>query len=160
MKQLNYEKVAHQAGYNEDCEAKYSLDWDRNEEKFKCSVRNVLRVYQGGRIELRTCGYRDPDLRKQLLRDFDVDLQFVSEIRDIEFFTPEGIQVKKKNIFQDILLLDHEHGMALAGYQYHWVAPGYPPKGEKDIDLRIRNKEAEETFLAKWKEVQIGRAHV
>lgn len=43
--------------------------------------------------------------------------------------------------------------MALAGYQYHWVAPGYPPKGYKDVNLRIRNKEAEEEFLAKWKEV-------
>lgn len=80
MKQLDYEKVAHQAGYNDNYQAKYSLDWDRNEEKFKCPVRNVLRVYQGGRIELHTSGYRDPDLRKQLLKDFDIDLQLVSEI--------------------------------------------------------------------------------
>lgn len=152
MKAMTYDKIEHVGDWQCQSGAKYAIDWDRNEEKYKCPIRHYIRVYQGGRIELCTSGYRDPDLRKELWKKFEIDLQVVSQITNTEFFLPDGTPVYKNYIKEDNLLLDHEFGVALCGSKYHWVDHGYPPKSDNVVICRTRNKLKEEEFMDMWKD--------
>lgn len=151
MEALNYKDVVHQSW--ESCDGVpegYKIDWSRNEEKYKTPL-NAIKVYQGGRVSLHTMGYRNPDLRKRL-QGYGVDLQVTSQIRGLKFFTPAGEPVPKNQIEADILLLDHEHKMALRGREIHWVDTGYAPKSNQKIKARSRNKQKEADFLYTWRE--------
>lgn len=154
MKPLKFKDVAHQSW--DSCggvpEA-YKIDWSRNEEKYKNVARqSEVRVYQGGRVSLHTNGYRDPDLRKKLLHEYGLDLQVTAQIRGLKFFTPDGDPVPKNKIKEEILLLDHEHKIALRGREIHWVDTGYAPKSDQKITTRSRDKKKEAEFKDRWSE--------
>ena len=155
MKALKFKDVEHSTWEYSDYDHPelYKIDWSRNEEKYKTPVRQVLRVYQGGRVNLLTDGYRNPDLRNTLLNKAGIDLRVTAAIKGFKFFTPDGVHVTKDSIKPPTLLLDHEHKMALTGRDIHWVDTGYAPKSSRQIICKMRNKEKELAFKTEWKEV-------
>ena len=154
MKKLDYAIVEHVPAYrycNDVGTPKYAIDWGRNEEKFKITGSNSIRVYQGGRLEIVRTPYRDTDLKSLLRKTYDVDFRLSrQETQGIKFFTPDGRPMVKNSITDDMILLDHEHKMALLGHRFHYVEHGYAPKSDKQISVKLWQPEKEEAFLEKW----------
>ena len=153
MKNLKYSEVTHSPryDYSDAGVPKYATDWNRNEERFKVTGNGAIRVYQGGRVEIIRTPYRAPDLKALLCKSYDVDFRLPGqETPGIKFFTPDGRPVVKNHLVDGMLLFDHEHKMALAGRNFHYVERGYAPKSNKQITVKVWQPEKEAAFLEEW----------
>ena len=152
MKKLDYATEEHTPKYDycDSGSPKYAIDWDRNEERFKVVGKGMIRVYQGGRVEIIHTPYRDPGLKRLLFKSYDVDFRLPKDTQGIKFFTPDGRPVIKKHIRESIIFLDHEHKMALAGRRFHYAEHGYAPKSNKQISVKLWRPAIEAEFLEKW----------
>ena len=154
MKELKFKDCAHSSWETSGAFPElYKIDWESNEEKFKTPCMHHLRVYQGGRINLRTSGIRAPHLRIALFKEYGIDLRTLADAKEIKFFTPDGAVVNKCDIKSKMILLDHEHKMVLTGHDFHWVDTGYAPVAKSKMVVMVRHKDKEQEVLSKCKEM-------
>lgn len=151
MIKLEYTTVEHMpfAEYGGKDGEKYRIDWKRNEEKYKVMMPHV-HVYQGGRVEVLTSTWRDPYLRRVLKEKCGLEIMLLKDMR-MKLKTPDGKPVTKTMFrYAPMFLIDHEYKRALTGNNFAYVAHGYPPESNADVDVFTRNKVREATFMQMW----------
>ena len=131
MNYLKYEDAVHQ-GYS----ARYDIDWDNGERKFK-SPMSFVRSYENGPTQIHFHGQRSPDWRIHA-RKIGVDMRMLSGLIDYTLHDPDtGEKVKKNSIKTRMFCLSKKWGRV------------YP--AENGVDMSIVSEHAQPTSVARIK---------
>lgn len=143
MKQfLRFEDVEHN-----DYGAKYAIDWERGERKYK-SPMHGLRVYEGGMIEVTQAGYNRPDWRAAMEREYGICFKLMSKMTHATFHVPDTDEkVLKRHITTKIVMhepkLGRIYGCAFWNNKFQFISEHAQPIGQNPVSFRIPNKEKE-----------------
>ena len=134
-----WSNIKHEPGHR-DYYAKYGIDWDRNEEKFKDPIAGVLRYYQGGRREILITGEGKPGLRK-VMRGHGVDFRLLGEL-DMDMYTPEGVKITRSRIQgTGTFLVDCEFNRVIRGNCTVYDDGGHAPVANRRIMVLVDQPE-------------------
>jgi len=149
---------------------RYAIDWgteaNPQELRFKQPIphhwkhHDPARVYDHGRVVLRSSGRGDPTLRQSIETSFDgrIRLLNMSGLKGLRFTTPDGGRVTRAQLLpNDGLMLIPELGRAYRAPAYYnyieWQGVAPTPTVSKPVGLFIRDVEREQQFLEQYKEV-------
>jgi hypothetical protein len=143
MKHLSYDEVRHRDG---DYRARYAIDWERGERKYKVPMAGV-RVYENGLIEVSRMGYNDPAWRYDALKQLDLDFRLRSEFGGLRFFDPNtGCEVRKAHVQGNLFLYDAVRQRIYTGANYSqqavftFISQHAQPIASSELNYRVPNK--------------------
>ena len=153
MRYVTFDEVDHCVPYKGS--ARYAIDWDNAELKYKEPLPGVL-VYENGVILVHRNGYRDPEWRRSAFQIFGLEFVLKKDLVGVVFESPDtGERVNKSAIEADILLRDRKFGRVYATHNWQcdhrslrFVSADSQPMGGLPVVHYSPNKQREAERLA------------
>lgn len=116
--------------------SEYRIDFLRGEAKY-IDTGNGVHVYESGLVLLHDDTDRNLSARHKLA-GWGLEFAQSAEVTGLEYFTPDGTPLKKRDIPPQTLLYDREYGKCVAcrwGRPIMYVHPNAQPVGGYPIDV-------------------------